>query len=145
MKKIFTILAIITLAAVACKADGIKQQITIDQLPAAGAKFLKNYFASQTPSYIIKETKIGRAEYEIYYPTGVEVELDQNGDWKKVDGHGNVIPGGFYPAGIDSAINTSFPGVKIQQIEKKYWGYEVELINGMDLKFNQSLQMTIDD
>ena len=145
MKKILTILASVILAAFVCNADGIKQQITIDQLPAAGAKFIKKYFASQTPSYIIKETKIGRTEYEIYFPSGVEVELDQNGDWKKVDGHGNVIPEGYYPAGIDSTINASFPGVKIQQIESKLWGYEVELINGLELKFNQQLQMTIDD
>ena len=145
MKKILLIMVSIALAAFICNADGIKQAITFEQLPAAGTSFLKKYFASQTPASIIMEKEHGRIEYEIYYPNGVKVELNQAGEWKKVDGNGNIVPTGFYPAGIDSAIAAAYPGARIMQIEKKYAGYEVDLNNGLELKFNQSLQMRVDD
>ena len=46
---------------------------------------------------------------------------------------------------VDSAIAAAYPGARIMQIEKKYAGYEVDLNNGLELKFNQSLQMRVDD
>jgi hypothetical protein len=43
-------------------------------------------------------------------------------------------------------VNTSFPGAIIKKLEKKYRGWEIELNNGLELKFNNNFKvMEIDD
>jgi hypothetical protein len=43
-------------------------------------------------------------------------------------------------------VNANFPGAIIKKLEKKFRGWEIELNNGLELKFNNSFRVTeIDD
>ncbi len=40
------------------------------------------------------------------------------------------------PKNIRAYVADHFKGARIDKITKEYWGYEVELSNGVDLKFD---------
>lgn len=145
MKRILILIAAIMVSAMACNADGRKEVVTVKDLPAAGQQFLNNNFANNVVSYIIKERELIGTEYEIKFQDGVEIDLDGDGLWKKVDCGRGPVPEAIIPAEILAKINQSFPGNFVVEIKKEWKGYEVELSSGMDLKFDSKFRMTIDD
>lgn len=57
-----------------------------------------------------------------------------------------VVPAKLIPANIANYVNKNFKGATIVKIDKEHYGYEVELSNGLDLKFNcNGSFMMIDD
>ena len=52
----------------------------------------------------------------------------------------------YVPGQIVSAVATRWPGVQFRKIEKHRYGYEVELTNRLELKFDKQFRLTeIDD
>jgi len=50
------------------------------------------------------------------------------------------------PAPILAHLQTNFPGAMILKIDKERYGYEIELTNGLEMKFNnQGALMEVDD
>ena len=119
--------------------------IPAEQLPAAAKTFIQKTFPGQTISYA-KIDFDGRKTYEVCLSNGIEVEFDKNGTWDKVDCNYTAVPADLVPANIANYVKTSFPGAEIVKIDKERYGYEVELSNDLDLKFNKSGQMLrVDD
>lgn len=145
MKRIIILIAAIMVSAMACNADGRKEVVTIKDIPAAGQQFLSSHFADNVVSYIIKERELIGTEYEVKFQNGVEIDLDGDGIWKKIDCGRGPVPEAVIPAEILTKINQTFPGNFVVEIKKEWKGYEVELSSGMDLKFDSKFRMTIDD
>jgi hypothetical protein len=58
----------------------------------------------------------------------------------------NGVPTAFVPAQIQNFVKKSYPGTKITKIDRDARDYEIELSNGLDLKFNKSGRLIeIDD
>ena len=79
-----------------------------------------------------------------------KIEFRLNNEWKKVDCEHSTtftaVPATIVPEQITAYVNTSFPGAIIKKLEKKYRGWEIELNNGLELKFNNNFKvMEIDD
>ena len=47
-----------------------------------------------------------------------------------------AVPAAIVPAAIQQYVSTSFPGTVITKIDKERYGYDIELSNDIDLKFN---------
>ena len=117
-----------------------------EQLPAAAQSFIQQAFPGQGITYVILDKDFGKTTYEVFLDNGVELEFDKNGTWDKVDCVFSAVPDDIIPASIADYVKAHFAGAKIVKIDKERHGYDVELSNDLELKFNRNGQlMDIDD
>ena len=120
--------------------------IPATQLPAAAQSFIQQTFPGQAVSYAKVDRDFGRTTYEVCLNNGTELEFDKNGTWDKVDCNYSAVPANLVPAAIADYVKTHFAGATIVKIDKERYGYDVELSNELDLKFNKQGQLiNIDD
>ena len=79
-----------------------------------------------------------------------KIEFRLNNEWKKVDCEHSTTytagPATLVPEQITAYVTANFPGAIIKKLEKKFRGWEIELNNGLELKFNNNFRvMEIDD
>lgn len=108
-------------------------------LPVAAQTVLKNNFKSEV-SIVKIEKSFGRiSEYEVIMTDGAEITFDKDGNWESVEVSARKsVPDGFVPKAISDYVKKNQPGQKIIGIEKERSGYEVELTNGVDMKFDKA-------
>ena len=123
-----------------CLAGG--RYIPAEKLPAAVKTFVNEHFASQ--SIIFAEKEAGK--YEVKLNNGTDLDFDNKGNWTKVDCENSMLPDALLPLFARQYIEMNFSGAYATKIEKKYFGYEVEISNGLELRFNhQGELLKIDD
>ncbi len=135
MKKFLLIMAMVVGIATASARD--KYSHDINTLPTAAQTTLKNNFKASV-SHIKIDKELGRvSEYDVVLTDGSEISFDRNGNWKDVEVRkSGSVPSSFVPTAIANYIKKTQKNVKVIGIEKKKSGYEVELSNGVDMKFN---------
>jgi len=131
MKKLVYITAFIFCLPALCNAQG-----GFD-LPVRATEFLENHF----PQYKIHKFEYYEddRDYEIKLKSGHEIEFDKYGNWKEIDGEYSPIPKtiiDLLPTRIIQYISRNYPRRAIITIEKKNKGYEIELSNSVELKFD---------
>ena len=138
----FLLIIICSLTLVGCG----EKPISPTELPQEVQTFVKQNFANSTITFAQKEWGLFGSEYDVTLNDGTMISFNRNKEWDKVSSTTAPIPTAIVPAPIASHISTSFPGVSITKIDKDDNGYEVELINGLELKFNQQgALMEMDD
>lgn len=110
-------------------------------LPTAAQTTISNNFKAKV-SLIKIDKDLGRiSEYEVILTDGTEVTFDRNGNWKNIEVNvKGSIPSAFIPKAIATYVKKNQPGKKIVGIEKERSGYEIELNNGVDMKFDNQGQ-----
>ena len=74
------------------------------------------------------------------------MEFDGNGNWDKVDCKYKAVPAALVPDVIAKYVSANYAGALVTKIDKELYGYEIELNNGLDLKFSTNGQLLeIDD
>ena len=136
MKKVFLALAAILLSSALCLA-GHDRIISPDKLPAAAKTFVQQYFPNNTISYAKADKEFMKTTYEARLDDGTEIDFTGSGEWDKVDCKFKAVPAAIVPAAIAQYVASSFPGAVIVKIDKERYGYEVELNNDLELKFNK--------
>ena len=106
--------------------------IPVDQLPAEAKTFVQTNFQGKRIIYAEKDWN----SYECRLDDGTKIEFNRKGNWKKVDCHMTAVPAAIIPETIQQYVATSFPGTIITKIDKERYGYDIELSNDIDLKFN---------
>ena len=146
MKKfLLSLLAMALIAPLTLKADD-DIPIPVDQLPAASKEFVKQYFADKTIVYAEKEMKYAGVEYQARLSDGAKINFNGDGSLDKVDCKYYAVPAALVPEVIATYVQTNYPGVMITKIDKELYGYEIEINNGLDLKFSPTGQLLgIDD
>ena len=113
------------------------------QLPQQITAFIQQNFPGQTISFATKDLEITGWQYD----DGTQIDFDTDKMWDKIQcTMGNPVPTALIPAQIANHLRTNFPDAMILKIDKERYGYEVELANGLELKFNQQgALMEVDD
>lgn len=108
-------------------------------LPASAQTVLSRNFKAAV-SLVKIDKEFGRvSEYEVILSDGTEITFDSKGNWESVEVSGKgSVPAAFVPEAIAAYVKKNEKGLRIVGIEKKRGGYEVELANGVDLKFDAS-------
>lgn len=138
MKKLIRFLPAMLLCIMTCMAftscdDDDDRAIVSTRLPADAKTFLSTYY----PGQVVVSATLDKETYEAVLSNGHKVEFNQKGEWQDVDAPaGQVIPEGFYPAAIDIYVAEHYTGNGINEISRETSGYEVDLVNGVDLLFN---------
>ncbi|MFZ4261216.1 PepSY-like domain-containing protein [Sphingobacterium sp. HJSM2_6] len=121
--------------------------IAYQQLPQPAKNFIEKQFSDLKVSVISLEKELLQGNtFNVLFTNGTSLEFDKKGNWTELDGKMNPIPAQLIPPTIVSHIQKSFPNNHIVQIKKEKTGYEVELTNGIDLKYNRKGEfIKIDD
>lgn len=135
MKRLLLIMALLVGIFSASARNNYSHDVNI--LPIAAQTILKNNFKSGV-SHIKIEKDWGKvSEYDVVLTDGSEITFDKNGNWKDVEVKvGNSVPSVFVPSAIQAYVKENQKKTKIVGIEKNRSGYEVELSNGVEMKFN---------
>ena len=132
------------LQSVTCLADD--KIIPVEQLPAPAKTFVKKYFPQATIEYATKDTEFMGTTYEVRLSDGTEVDFDKKGNWDNVNCKTKAVPASLVPAAIAQYVKAHYPNTVIVKIDKERGGYEIELSNDLDLKFNSKGKLIgIDD
>ena len=132
----FLLTAFVALAASAvCFADD--RPIPVEQLPAAAKTFVKENFPENPIVYAKIDIEMQKTEYEARLSDGSKVEFDAQGNWIQVDCHYKAVPAVLVPQAIAAYVQSKFPDVAITKISRKWYGYEVELLSDLDLRFDK--------
>jgi hypothetical protein len=136
MKKLsFTLsLLIASFAFIACDNDD-DRIISKDGLPTGAQTFLQTHFSSQEVRRVEKDYD----SYDVYLANGFEIEFTLSGEWDDVDGRRQELPSSIIallPANIPAYVTENYPNQFIAEINKEYFGYEIDLNNNIELEFN---------
>ncbi|MDE7345969.1 MAG: PepSY-like domain-containing protein [Muribaculaceae bacterium] len=136
MKKLMLILAVLFGVMTASARDNYSHDV--DVLPDAAKTVLSRNFKSD-----VSHIKIGKEfgkirKYEVILTDGSEISFDKHGNWKDVEvGSTKSVPSGLIPSPIATFIDNNQSKAKVTGIEKNAYGYNVELSNGVDVKFSE--------
>ena len=146
MKKIMLTAALLFAGITASLADN-DRPIALDKLPAAAQTFLKTHFADLTLAYAVEDPKFVGSEYEVTYTDRTEVEFRPNGEWFSVERRYAAVPASIVPAQISAYVaKSSFSNQYIKKVERDAYTWEIELSNGIEIKFDKEFRVIdIDD
>lgn len=135
MRRILFLIAVLIGVFTASARD--KYSHDIATLPVAAQTIVKNNFKAGV-SHIKIDKDFGVVkEYDVVLTDGSEITFDSKGNWKDIEVKGNgSVPVKLVPAAIATYVKQNQKNVKITGIEKNRSGYEVELSNGVEMKFN---------
>lgn len=140
MKKVLISLMMVLVAAGIAQARDEYAHDASVLTQAAQSVITKNFKGKVSVVKIDKD--FGRiSEYEVVLDDGTEITFDASGNWKDIETNVNKsVPASMIPAGVADYVSRNHKGVRIVGIEKDRRGYEVELANGIDIKFNNEGQ-----
>lgn len=134
MKKLMLILAVLFGAMTANARDNYSHDVDI--LPAEAKTALGQHFDAG-----VSHIKIGKEfgqirKYGVVLDNGSVVSFDKHGVWQEIEvANSAEVPSGLIPAPISKFIKENQSRARVTGIEKKAYGYEVELSNGVDVRF----------
>ena len=140
MKKIFLILiAALGVGTAAYANDTYAHDASA--LPQAAQTVISNNFKAKV-SVVKIDKDFGRvSEYDVTLNDGSEISFDRHGNWKDIEVNASKsVPSSIVPQGVKDYVSSKHAGQRIVVIEKKRNGYDVELANGVDIKFNKEAQ-----
>ena len=120
--------------------------VTKNALPAKAQAFIAEYFAGKDIVAAKEEREFRVNSFEVLLTDGVKLEFYKNGTWKEVDCRRSSVPAAIVPAQITQYVNSNYPNVNIQQIERDRVDYELRLSNRLELTFDTKFNIIdIDD
>ena len=135
MKKLFlSALAIAALAVTPTMAEDVA--ITANQLPQEAQKFLSTNFANSKVIAATHDKDVTDNDYTVLLSDGSKIEFNSAGKWESVKNKSAQIPSALIPQQIQNYVKKNYPGIGIEKIERKLYGFEVELRNDLELKFD---------
>lgn len=137
MKRVSMLLAGLVLYV--CTACAHNDRITKDanELPQLSWDFLARHFNAVSVAHIkIEKNLLGVKDYEVILTDGSHVEFTRDGEWKEVKMNRQAVPSAIIPKAIHSYIQQNYPATEIRAIDKDSRDYEVDLNNGIELKFD---------
>lgn len=137
MKKIFAFMLMLVSMVTAVQASDIYTKDP-SVLPVAAQQTLSKFFPKKSVNHIKVDKKfLGNEDYEVVLNDGTEIEFDSKGQVKEVDNY-NGVPSGMMLKAINTYIKNNFKGSKVIKLEVDRNSYEVELSNGVELKFDRA-------
>lgn len=137
MKKIL-LTAFVAILVCLSAAAGDTYSINRSDLPEKAQEFLTQYFPKSKVS-MVKTDKhlLKKTDYDVKLVNGTKIEFNNAGNWTSVDCKTREVPSGLIIKTIQKYLKNNFPEEKVVKIEKKTLGFELELSNGIELKFDR--------
>ena len=140
MKKlIFAFIAIVCIGFSSAMAQNTNANPAITQ-------FVTQHFPDATVQMVMPDDD----DIDVVLNDYTKIEFRRNNEWKKVDCEHSTtftaVPATLVPEQITAYVTANFPNAIIKKLEKNFRSWEIELNNGLELKFNSNFKiMEIDD
>ena len=84
---------------------------------------------------------------EVVYTDRTQVDFENNGEWSSVERRYEAVPAAIVPEQIRNYLaGSSYPNAYITKIDRDKYAWEVELSNGLEIKFDRQFRVVeIDD
>ncbi|WP_316839177.1 PepSY-like domain-containing protein [Pedobacter gandavensis] len=142
MKKLIFAATVVAMAVttISCSKEDKHSESIIQksELPSESRIFIDTYFSGNEILRIEKDTKSTDEYYEVNFVGGMSVDFDQWGKWTEVDGNNQAIQTGFILPTIVDYVKVNYATSAIESIDKKPYGFDVELLNNIELRFNST-------
>ncbi len=137
-KNVFLALIAIMVIFVSCDDEKI---VSYSDLPKQSQTFLETHFQSVEIGSVIKDRDDGRNTWEVKLTNGWEIDFRRNGEWNYIDCHSSSIPESIFMLMTETTkiwnyCGENYPNTHIVEIDKESFGYDIELSNGTELRFN---------
>ncbi len=117
-----------------------------EQLPAPAKEFVAKYFPGVKIASVKQDMEYTDRDYDVTLANQAEIEFNRKGLWKKVDCGQNAVPQGIVPQPIMQFVRTNHPGTSVVEIEREgKGGYQIQLNNDTEIKFNDKFKARYDD
>lgn len=138
-KHIFAFIAIVCFGFSSAMAQNTNANPAITQ-------FVTQHFPDATVQMVMPDDD----DIDIVLNDYTKIEFRRNNEWKKVDCEHSTtftaVPATLVPEQITAYVTANFPNAIIKKLEKNFRSWEIELNNGLELKFNSNFKvMEIDD
>ncbi len=120
------------------KDDAMESPVGYAKLPQAGKTMIESHFGANTVASVTRKNNADTdgSLYEVRLNSGIEIDLDKDGNWTDIDGN-QRLPDALIPAPILNYVVKQYPApLFIEGIDKEPYGYQIDLSNDLDLKFN---------
>ncbi|MBO5616012.1 MAG: PepSY-like domain-containing protein [Prevotella sp.] len=145
-KSVIFLAAFICMMMQSVSASASDRMIPAERIPAPARAFIQKTFPNQAIAFAQLDYDFFRKTYEVHLINGVKMDFDSKGTWDKVDCKFSAVPANLVPVALANHVKMNFRGAQIVKIDKKRYGFKVELSNGLELKFNkQGGLIAIDD
>lgn len=138
MKKIIMILMVaLGISATAVARDTYAHDASV--LPEAARTTIASNFKAKVSVVKIEKTLGHIDEYEVTLSDGTEITFDSHGNWDNVEtANTKSVPSSLVPENIRNYVAKNQSGTHIVGIDKERSGYDIELSNGVDMKFDKT-------
>lgn len=135
MKKItYTALTAAVVLMTACSTSSHHKDTTV--LPEGPRNEVETNFDSKPVGVTVESNTFGDDEYEVALADGTRIEYKGN-QWTEVEaGNGKAVPDSYIPSATLAYVTSNYPGIKIIKIERNTNGFDVELANGLEIRFD---------
>jgi hypothetical protein len=125
----------------AAKADSYN--IDRDKLPVKAREMIEEYFPKAKIGMIkVDKHLFKKTDYDVKLVNGTKIEFNNAGKWTSVDCKNRQVPDGLVMRTIHNYVKKNCNGAFITKIENKLSGYEIELSDGVEMKFNKLGKLT---
>ena len=101
-------------------------------------EFLTTHFPKGKVSMIkVDKHLLKKTDYDVKLVNGTKIEFNNAGKWTSVDCKTREVPEALVIRPIRKYIERNFPDTKIVKIEKKTFGFELEVSDGIEVKFDR--------
>ena len=98
---------------------------------------MKKNFKSAVNHIKVDKELFNGTEYDVVLRDGTEIEFDNDGNWTSVETIGGV-PSSFLLPSIKQFVKKNYKNQKVVKVSVDRKEYEVELQNGIELKFDRA-------
>lgn len=143
--KLTTIVSALSLSLGAVFADEITTDIS--KLPKPAQEFAAKAFPDAKIVGIEIDTSLVKpTEYDATLSDGSKIEFDSKGNWTDIESKFTGVPQTLLTKEIAAYLDANYKGQKVKAISKERYGWEIDLINGLELKFSAAGQLIeVDD
>lgn len=136
LKFILPMLIALIMCALPARAD--KYSVNRDDLPQTAREFLNKHFSKSRVSMVKTDRHLlKKTDYDVKLVNGTKIEFNSKGEWTSVDCKTKEVPSELVIKPIRNYVSKNFPETYIVSIEKKTIGFEIELNDGIELKFDR--------
>lgn len=130
-------LAILGIAVCAQAKDTYTHDVSV--LPDAARTLIADNFKAQV-SVVKVDKDFGRiSDYEAVMTDGAEISFDRQGSWDNIEtDRAGSVPATLVPQTIREYVARTQHGMRIVGIDKERHGYDVELSNGVEMRFDKT-------
>ena len=118
-----------------------------EQWPAPVQSFVQQTYPGEAITFAQKDLELTGWKYEVFLADGTHIKFDTDDTWDKIESPiTRPVPLQLIPAPIVTFLQANYPDAIITKIDKERNAYEVDLANGLELKFNkQGALIDMDD